>query len=130
MRGSPQVLVGQNNYPFDDLVATCRRQTPKWALLDCQYWALSKKQYHGVYDDGTWQAMSGSMRTGDALARIAVPALILKADAPPDVRKGHQEAASVMSKGRLVHVDGAGHNLHHDQLARTVELLTGFLSAL
>jgi pimeloyl-ACP methyl ester carboxylesterase len=70
------------------------------------------------------------MRTGDSLAKIMVPALILKADAPPDVRKTHQEAASVMPKGKLVHIDGAGHNLHHDQLARTVEVLTGFLSTL
>ena len=72
--------------------------------------------------------MSGGMRTGDSLAKIPVPVLILKADAPPDVRKTHQEAASVIPKGRLVHIDGAGHNLHHDQLARTVEVLTGFLS--
>ena len=27
---------------LDDQVATCRRQTPKWHILDCQYWALSK----------------------------------------------------------------------------------------
>jgi pimeloyl-ACP methyl ester carboxylesterase len=74
--------------------------------------------------------MFGAMRTGDSLAKIPVPTLILKADAPPDVRKAHQEAASVMLKGKLVHIDGAGHNLHHDQLARTVEVLTGFLSAL
>jgi pimeloyl-ACP methyl ester carboxylesterase len=130
MRGSPEVLVAQNNYPFDDLVAKCRQQTPKWDLVDCQYWALSKKQYHGAYADQTWQAMFGTMRTGDSLAKIPVPALILKADAPPEVRKTHVEAVSVVPKGKLVHIDGAGHNLHHDQLARTVEVLTGFLSAL
>ena len=128
MRPTPEVLVAQNNQPFDDLVAKCRKQTPNWDVVDCQYWALSKKQYHGVYTDQTRQAMSGGMRTGDSLAKIPVPVLILKADAPPDVRKTHQEAASVIPKGRLVHIDGAGHNLHHDQLARTVEVLTGFLS--
>jgi pimeloyl-ACP methyl ester carboxylesterase len=128
MRGSPEVLVGQNNHPYDDLVAACRRQTPKWDLVDCQYWALSKKQYHGPYDDAAWQAMSGTMRTGDALAKIGAPALILKADAGPEIRKAHEAAASVMPKGRLVHIDGAGHNLHHDHLARTVDVLTAFLS--
>jgi pimeloyl-ACP methyl ester carboxylesterase len=130
MRGTPDVLVAQNNYAFDDLVDKCRRQTPKWDVVDCQYWALSKKQYHGAYTDQAWQAMFGTMRTGDSLGKIPVPVLILKADAPPDVRKTHVEAASVMPKGTLVHIDGAGHNLHHDQLARTVEALTGFLSAL
>jgi len=108
----------------------CRRGTPKWSLLDCQYWALSKKQYHGAYSATAWQGMSGPMTTGEALARITVPALILKADATPEVRKANEEAARVMQHGRLVHIDGAGHNLHHDQLARTVEVLKEFLSTL
>ena len=130
MTGAPETLVAQNNYRFEDLVATCRRNTPKWALLDCQYWALSKKQYHGAYSPEAWQAMSGPMRTGDALAKITVPALVLKADASPEVRKANDEAARVMQRGRLVHIDGAGHNLHHDQLARTVEVLNEFLATL
>jgi pimeloyl-ACP methyl ester carboxylesterase len=130
MAGPPETLVAQNNYRFDDLVAKCRRSTPKWALLDCQYWALSKKQYHGAYSPEAWQAMSGPMRTGDALGKIPVPALILKADASPEVRKANEESARVMQRGRLVHIDGAGHNLHHDQLARTVEVLREFLATL
>jgi pimeloyl-ACP methyl ester carboxylesterase len=130
MTGTPETLVAQNNYKFDDLVATCRRNTPKWALLDCQYWALSKKQYHGAYSSESWQSMSGAMRTADALAKIPVPVLILKADATPEVRKANEEAARVIQHGRLVHIDGAGHNLHHDQLARTVEVLKEFLATL
>jgi pimeloyl-ACP methyl ester carboxylesterase len=130
MTGPAEMLVAQNNYRFEDLVATCRRQSPKWDLLDCEYWALSKKQYHGAYSTESWQAVSGTMRTADALAKIAVPALILKADASPEARKTHAEAARVMQRGRLVHIDDAGHNLHHDQLARTVEVLRAFLSTL
>jgi pimeloyl-ACP methyl ester carboxylesterase len=130
MFGSPEALVAQNNYKFDDLVATCRRQSPKWDIVDCQYWALSKKQYHGAYSSEAGQAMFGSMRTGDSLAKIPVPALVLKADASPEVRKANEEAAKVMQKGKLVHIDGAGHNLHHDQLQRTVEVLKEFLATL
>jgi len=130
MFGPPETLVAQNNYRFEDLMATCRRQNTKWAELDCEYWALSKKQYHGAYSTGAWQAMSGAMRTAGALGKITVPALVLKADAPPEVRRANEQAASVMQKGRLVHIDGAGHNLHHDQLARTVEVMTEFLSSL
>ena len=70
------------------------------------------------------------MSTGEALSRIQVPALILKADAAPEARQANEEAARAMQKGRLVHIDGAGHNLHHDDLERTVEVLTGFLSGL
>jgi pimeloyl-ACP methyl ester carboxylesterase len=74
--------------------------------------------------------MSGTMATGDSLARITVPAIVLKADASPEGRKANEEAAKVMQKGKLVHIDGAGHNLHHDQLKRTVDVLTEFLSGL
>lgn len=131
MSGSPETLVAQNNYKFDDLVATCRRQSPKWDIVDCQYWALSKKQYHGAYSNEAFrEVMQGSMRTGDSLAKIPVPMIILKADASPEQRKAHLEAASVMQKGRLVHIDEAGHNLHHDELKRTVDVLTEFFSTL
>jgi pimeloyl-ACP methyl ester carboxylesterase len=122
--------VNQNNYSFEDLVAKCHRDSPKWDMVDCQYWALSKKQYHGPYSEQARQAMSGSMRTGDSLGKIPVPVLILKADAPPEQRKAHLEAAKVIQHGKLVHIDGAAHNLHHDQLARTMEVLTEFLTTL
>ena len=130
MRGSPRELVAQNNYRFEDLVATCRRQSQKWSFTSCQYWALSKKQFHGAYSEQTWQAIAGPMRTGDSLAKIQVPALILKADAPLDTRKTHQEIASVMPRGRLVHIDGGGHNLHHDEPETTLEAINEFFSTL
>ena len=70
------------------------------------------------------------MAVGESLEQISVPALLLKADASPEGRRANEEAASVMKQGRLVHIDGAGHNLHHDDLPRTVEVLTEFLSKL
>ncbi len=128
--GTPESLIATNNSSFDELVATCHRQTPKWDIVDCQYWALSKKQYHGAYTTEAQEVMSGVMRIGDSLAKITVPALILKADATPDVCKFNEETARVMQHGKLVHIDGAGHNLHHDELKRTMEVLNEFLSTL
>jgi pimeloyl-ACP methyl ester carboxylesterase len=130
MRGSPEALVAQNNYSFDDLVATSQSRHPKWSLESHQYWALSKKQYHGPYTEAAWQAMSGTMRTGDSLENIPVPTLILKADASPEQRAVHEEVVSMMPNGRIVHIDGGGHNLHHDEPKRTLEVLNEFLSTL
>lgn len=130
MFGSPETLVAQNNYRFQDLVATGHRQFPKWGDLDVEYWALSKKQYHGPYTPEAWQAIRGLMNTENALTKINVPAVILKADASPEVRKKNEEAARVMQKGKLVHIDDSGHNLHHDQLERTVKVLKEFLATL
>jgi pimeloyl-ACP methyl ester carboxylesterase len=130
MMADPEILVAQNNHKFEDIVATGRRQFPKWSDADVKYWALSKKQYHGAYSDQAWQAMSGSMRIGDSLGKIPVPVLILKADAPPEGRRANEAAVEGMERVKLVHIDGGAHNLHHDELQRTVKELTEFLSGL
>lgn len=127
---SPDTLVIQNNTSFAEVVAAGHRQNPLWDSVDVYYWAFSKKQYHGPYTPEQGQAMMGSMNTADALSKIKVPALILKADASPEVRKGNEEAARVMQNGKLIHIDGAGHNLHHDKLKKTVEVLNAFLKTL
>jgi pimeloyl-ACP methyl ester carboxylesterase len=127
---SPDTLVAQNNTPFEEVVARGKRQNPMWDDVDVYYWAFSKKQYHGPYTPEQAQAMTGTMSTADALAKIKVPSLILKADAKPEVRKANEEAARVMQNGKLIHIDGAGHNLHHDKLAKTVEVLNAFLTSL
>ncbi|MDD4821748.1 MAG: alpha/beta hydrolase [Bacteroidales bacterium] len=130
MFGEPDVLAHQNNYSFDDLVKKGAKENPKWSDTDVKYWALSKKQYHGPYSDAAWQAMFGTMRTEGALAKIPVKSLILKADASPDQRKANEESVADMKRVKLVHVDGAAHNLHHDQLERTVKEINLFLSGL
>lgn len=128
MMGDPETLVMQNNYSFDDLVEKGKKDNPNWDIVDIKYWALSKKQYHGPYSDEAWQAMHGTMRTGDSLSKIPVPSLVLKADTSPENRKANEEAVEGMERVKLVHVDGAGHNLHHDELDRTIEEINEFLS--
>lgn len=127
---SPDSLVAGNNTSFEDLVTTGHRQNPKWDSVDVYYWAFSKKQYHGPYTPEQTNALMGTMNTAGALAKIKVPSLILKADAPPEVRKANEDAVRGLQNVKLVHIDGAGHNLHHDQLAKTVEVLNEFLKTL
>lgn len=127
---SPDTLVAQNNTPFEEVVARGKRQNPMWDDVDIYYWAVSKKQYHGPYTPEQAQALTGTMSTADALAKIKVPSLILKADAKPEVRKANEEGARVMQNGKLIHIEGAGHNLHHDKLAKTVEVMNEFLKSL
>lgn len=127
MLGEPETLAMQNNYNYEDLVKAGLRQNPKWNIVDIKYWALSKKQYHGPYSDMDWQAMNGTMRTGESLSKIPVPSLVLKADTSPEGRKANKEAVKGMQRVKLVHVDGAAHNLHHDELERTVKEIRGFL---
>lgn len=128
MFGDPETLVKQNNYSFEELVELGKRQSPKWDSLDIQYWALSKKQYHGAYTPETQQAMSGTMRTEGALAKIAVPSLILKADASSEAKKANESAVQGLDKIKLLHLEETGHNLHHDDLEATVREIERFFS--
>lgn len=130
MAGDPERLVAQNNHDFEDLVATARRQFPRWSDASVIYWALSKKQYHGAYSEAAWQVMSGAMRTGDALGSIPVPVLVLKADTSAEGRQSNEQAVQGMERVKLVHIDGAGHSLHHDDLERTLEEVATFLTTL
>lgn len=127
MRGTPEELVRQNNYAFDDLVAKAHRENPRWSMMDCQYWAIAIKRYHGPYTEEVWQTMSGTMRNDNALAKIQVPLVILKADASTEVRKFQQEQASVIQKGKLIHIDNSGHNVQRDQPERVVDVIKEFL---
>ena len=122
-------MVAQNNRPFDDLLAQCRQQTPKWDLLDCEYWAVSKRLYHGSYTSGGTGTGSSASYISN-LGKIAVPTLVLKADAPPETRAANEAVAKVLKNGRLVHIDGAGHNLHHDERQQTLKVMREFLGAL
>ncbi len=130
MFADPERLVDQNNYSYNDLVAKGRKENPKWSDNDVKYWALSKKQYHGPYSDAAWQAMHGTMRTEGALAAIAVKSLILKADSSPEGRQSNEEAVEGMVRVKLVHIEGAGHNLHHDELDQTIKEIDIFLNEL
>ena len=107
-----------------------KRQFPKWSMTDIEYWALSKKQYHGAYNKSGWEAMSGNMRTGNALERIEVPSLVLKADGSPKEREVNMAAVKDLEKVTLLHLKGTGHNLHHDDLNQTVKEIYVFLSGL
>jgi pimeloyl-ACP methyl ester carboxylesterase len=127
MRGTPEVMVAQNNYKFEDLVAKAHRENPRWSTMDCQYWAVAIKRYHGPYTDALWQAMSGTMQGGD-LSKIEVPMIILKADAPPDVRETQQKAASVMKNGKMVTIDNSAHNVQRDQPERAAEVIKEFMT--
>lgn len=130
IRGTPESLVTQNNYNFDDLVAKAHLENPKWSAMDCEYWAVAIKRYHGPYSNNVWQAMSGIMRNENALAKIELPMTILKADAPQEIRKAHQKAAGVMQNGKLVHINDSAHNLQRDQPERTAEVINEFLATI
>ena len=54
--------------------------------------------------------------------------MILKADAQGDLRKQNEDIASRLPRGRIVHVEWAGHNVRRENRAQTIEVMKAFLS--
>lgn len=53
----------------------------------------------------------------EVFAKIAAPTLILKADAQGDLRRENEATARLLKNGKIVHIEGAAHNVRRDDLA-------------
>jgi hypothetical protein len=62
--------------------------------------------------------------------QITVPTLILKADAEDEVKKQNEAIAGLLKHGKIVHVEGAKHNVRRDQKERLLVALNAFLGEL
>ena len=67
---------------------------------------------------------------GELFAKITAPTLILKADAQGAERKKNEEVTKLLKNGKIVHVEGARHNVRRDQKARLLKALKAFLAEL
>ena len=68
-----------------------------------------------------WQAV---------LPQITCPVLAIMADASRETVPRAQAAAELQAKIphlEMVHIDGAGHNVHREQFERYLEIVRGFL---
>ncbi len=107
-----------------DMARTKRH--PGWRDRDYELWAESKllaspNVVDILHGDGFGDA-------GVTYPKLLVPTLILKADADADSRKKHIEIARLLPRGKLVHIDGAGHVIRNDRPADTEREIRAFLS--
>jgi pimeloyl-ACP methyl ester carboxylesterase len=120
-------ILERNNLTFEQLVAGCMKDSPKWGQSECEYWAPSKRRHH-PYTVSGGAAYRPAMK--DLLPKITVPTLILKADAQGELRAQNEEIARLLPKGRIVHIEGAGHNVRRENKAQSLEVLKAFLASL
>ena len=122
-------ILARNQTSYDDLVKGCVESSPKWGLEECRIWAPSKRLHHpsNAY---RYRTFAERPPMTELFGTIAVPTLILKADADEDTRAKNREVAAVLSNGRIVHIDGAGHNVRREEKAALLAALRDFLSAL
>jgi pimeloyl-ACP methyl ester carboxylesterase len=120
-------MIERNNLSLDALTAQCMKDSPKWGESECAIWAPSKRRHHPAT---ILYAASGRPPMSEILPKITAPTLILKADAQGDARKKNEEAAAALPHGRIVHIDGAGHNVRRENKAMALATLRAFLSEL
>lgn len=120
-------ILARNNTAYEDMVAQCMKNSPTWGLEECRVWAPSKLRHH---PDTVLRGQGDRPPMTEILGKITAPTLILKADAAPDVRKQNDETARLLKNGKLVHIDGAGHNVRREQKQRLLDALRPFLASL
>lgn len=120
-------ILARNNMSFEQLVEGCMKSSPKWGRNECEIWAPSKQRHH---PNTALSIPSERPPMAEMLKKIVVPALILKADATGEARMANEKAASLLVKGRIVHVTGAGHNVRRENKAMALDATNAFLSSL
>ncbi len=122
-----QRMIQRNNVPLEQLTADCMKNSPKWGQSECEVWAPSKRRHHPATALG---GMAGRPPMAGILPKISAPTLILKADAEGEARKKNEESAAALPHGKLVHIDGAGHNVRRENKAMALATLRAFLAGL
>jgi len=120
-------ILARNNTSYEELVAQCLKNSPQWGRSECEYWAPSKRRHH---PDTAFRRIGDRPAMSELFAKITAPTLILKADAQGAERKKNEEVANLLKSGRIVHVEGARHNVRRDQKARLLKALKAFLGEL
>jgi pimeloyl-ACP methyl ester carboxylesterase len=118
-------ILTRNNTSEETLVAGCMKSSPKWGRSECEFWAPSKRRHHPATAS---VSNAGRPPMSELFVKISAPTLILKADAQGDLRKQNEEVAGKLRKGKIVHVEGAGHNVRRENKAQTLEALKAFLT--
>ncbi|MCF7848248.1 MAG: alpha/beta hydrolase [Kiritimatiellales bacterium] len=120
-------ILQRNNTPYEALVADCLKKNPQWGRSECEWWAPSKRTYHPNNAYRKWGARPSAE---ELFAKITAPTLILKADAQGEVRAKNEEVATILKKGKIVHVEGAGHCVRRDREEQYLKVLKKFLGEL
>lgn len=120
-------ILARDNMTYEELVATCLKNTPQWGRNECEIWAPSKRLHHPNTALGR---IGDRPPTTELFPKITCPVLILRADAQGELRKQNEEVAALLKNGKIVHIEGAAHNVRRDQKQRTLDTLKPFLAGL
>lgn len=122
-------ILERNQTSYDELVQGCVDRSPTWGLEECRIWAPSKRLHHpsNAY---RYRLFGERPAMVELFKKIKVPTLILKADADAETRAKNEAVAASLTQGKIVHIDGAGHNVRRERKAALLAALKEFLGNL
>jgi pimeloyl-ACP methyl ester carboxylesterase len=112
----------------DELIEDGRKGNPTWVDEELGPWADSKIQLN--LDLLKIETIGRGPSWRSVAERITCPALLITADTklgaivPPAEA---QDAVTLMKNGRLVHIEGAGHNIRREQYEQFKDAVVSFL---
>jgi pimeloyl-ACP methyl ester carboxylesterase len=118
--------------PLSERMAVCRANDPGWAEEEILPWAESKGEYNPEILAPAVRIRMHQYSWRPAAARVKCPTLLVAANpakggiVTPQIAA---EAASLIPDCEVVQIPGAGHCIHRDAYAETMQLVTSFLDS-
>jgi pimeloyl-ACP methyl ester carboxylesterase len=122
-----QQILARNNMTYDQIVADQLEKNSRWGRSEIEIWAESKRQHH---PNTAYVSRSDRPPMSELFAEITAPTLILKADDQGELRKKNIEVTKILKHGKIVHIEGARHNVRRDEKQRLLKALKAFLGEL
>ncbi len=117
--------------PREERIARGFSLNPNWAKEEIIPWADSKAELNIDTLEPALAAVPHATPWREVISRIECPILLITGDpelyaiVTPEVA---QEAAQLWKHGELLHISGAGHNIHRDRYDETMTSVQAFLN--
>ncbi|MBN9392496.1 MAG: alpha/beta hydrolase [Chloroflexi bacterium] len=118
-----------HDLPLEQRIARGKQDNPGWSEAEILPWAASKGEF-----DPAIIGRRGGLRTypwREVFKRITCPVLLVTGDPAKGAIVAPEyaaEAAQLCPTCQVAHIEGAGHCIHRDRFAETMQAVTAFLA--
>ena len=123
-----QEIIERQAMTAEQIIASRKTEQSKWADEEFAGWATAKQH---LSPEVTQYVTAKRTPWREICARIVCPALLITADVAEGAivtPEAAAEAGKLMPKGRVVHIAGAGHDIHREQFDAYMTAVRAFLA--
>ena len=116
--------------PREERIARGFVMNPNWAREEIPPWADSKAELNIDILEPALAAVAHATPWREVIRSIECPILLVTGDPEQHAivtPEGAQEAAQLWKRGEVLHISGAGHNVHRDRYDETMASVRDFL---